>query len=118
MREEWTLGTPKSYRVEKMALSKDREALIVNDSLTLRGIPTDAFDYRLGNRSALDWVVHQYQVHLDKRTGITSDPNLWGEEADDEEYIVRLVKQVVAVSLATNETVRSLPAEVGGGLVS
>ncbi len=118
LREEWASGKPKSYRVQKMVLSKNREALIVNDSLTLRGIPADAFEYRLGNRTALDWVVDQYQVHLDKPTGTTSDPNMWGEEAEDEEYIVRLVKQVVAVSVATNEIVRSLPSELGDGLAS
>lgn len=43
-------------------------------------------EYRLGNRSALEWVVDQYQVSTDKRSGITSDPN----RDDDPEYIVRL----------------------------
>ena len=42
---------PLSYRVDRMKLNKDKTALIVNDSLTLAGIPTDAFVYRLGNRS-------------------------------------------------------------------
>jgi len=112
--EEWTKGMPKSYRVEKMVLARDKTALIVNESLTLSGIPSDVFGYRLGNRSALDWVIDQYQVYTDKRSGITSDPNLWGEERDDEEYIVRLVKQVVAVSLETNEIVRGLPEDFLG----
>jgi predicted helicase len=42
-------------------------------------------DYRLGNRSALDWVIAQYRVKLDKRSGIVNDPN-W---LDDEEYTER-----------------------------
>ena len=54
---------PLSYRVEdKMRLSKDKTQLKVNPSLTLSGIPPEAFDYRLGNRSALEWVIDQYQV--------------------------------------------------------
>ena len=65
---------PLSYRVEKMRLSKDKTALMVNDSLTLAGIPPEVFDYRLGNRSALDWVIDQYQVSEDKRSGITLRP--------------------------------------------
>ena len=57
-----TRGVPLSYRVDsKMRLSKDKSALKVNDSLTLSGIPAEAFEYRLGNRSALDWVIDQYQ---------------------------------------------------------
>ena len=70
-----------------MRLSKDKTALTVNPSLTLAGIPPEAFQYRLGNRSALEWVIDQYQVSEGKRSGIRSDTN----RADDPEYIVRLV---------------------------
>ena len=58
-----------------MRLSKDKTQLKVNDSLTLARIPPEVFDYRLGNRIALDWVIDQYQISTDKRSGITSDPN-------------------------------------------
>jgi predicted helicase len=88
-----------------MALSKDRTRLTVNDSLTLAGIPKEAFDYRLGNRSALEWVIDQYRVTTDKRSGIRSDPN----RPDDPEAIVRLVGQVVAVSVETVRVVVGLP---------
>ena len=101
---------PLSYRVDRMKLSKDKTALIVNDSLTLTGIPPDAFAYRLGNRSALEWVIDQYRLKTDKRSHIPSDPN----RPDDEEYIVRLVGQVVRVSVETVEIVRGLPGESGG----
>ena len=100
---------PLSYRVDRMKLSKDKTALIVNDSLTLAGIPPDVFAYRLGNRSALEWVIDQYRLKTDKRSGIHSDPN----RPDDEEYIVRLVGQVVRVSLETVEIVRGLPEDSG-----
>ncbi len=115
--EPWPLawiesrGVPLSYRVEKMRLAKDKLSLVVNDSLTLGKIPPEVFEYRLGNRSALDWVVDQYQVSEDKRSGIRSDPN----RADDPEYIVRLVGQVVRASVETVEIVNGLPAEFGGG---
>ncbi len=98
---------PLSYRVEKMKLAKDKTSLRVNDSLALAGIPPETFEYHLGNRSALEWVIDQYQVSEDKRSGIVSDPN----RADDPEYIVRLVGQVVRVSVETVKIVNSLPAE-------
>ncbi len=56
---------------------------------------------------ALEWVIDQYQVSTDKRSGITSDPN----RADDPEYIVRLVGQVVRVSVETVKVVAGLPGE-------
>ena len=88
---------------------RTRRSLAVNDSLTLAGIPAEVFEYRLGNRSALEWVVDQYQVSEDKRSGIRSDPN----RADDPEYIVRLVGQVVRVSIETVRIVNGLPVEFG-----
>lgn len=89
-----------------MRLSKERSALVVNESLTLAGIPPDVFDYRLGNRSALEWVIDQYRVKKDRRSGIRSDPNGYSE---DERYIVELVGRVVAVSLETVQIVEQLP---------
>ena len=100
-----TPGQPISWRVEKMRLSKDKRQLRYNDFLTLEGIPAQAFAYRLGNRSALEWIIDQYRVKTDKRSGIVNDPN----RADEPQYIVDLVGRVVAVSLETVEIVEGLP---------
>src|SRR5438876_2692939 len=97
-----------------MRLSKDKTTLTYNQFLTLTDIPKEAFEYRLGNRSALEWVIDQYQVSTDKRSGITSDPN----RADDEEYIVRLVGRVVTVSVETVKLVKALPPVVATTIVT
>jgi predicted helicase len=101
-------GVPLDLRVERMKLSKDKTTLIYNGFLTLEGIPAEVHDYRLGNRSALDWVIDQYRVERAKSDPdqIVSDPN----HADDPEYILRLVGQVVTVSVETMKLVRSLPS--------
>jgi predicted helicase len=88
-----------------MRLSKDKTQLVYNDFLTLGGIPAETFEYRLGNRSALEWIIDQYQVKTDKRSGIVNDPN----RLDDPEYIVRLIGKVITVSLDTMEIVKGLP---------
>lgn len=93
-----------SYRVEKMRLNKAKDSLIYNESLTLQGIPSEIYQYRLGNRSALEWVIDQYQVKVDKRSGIVNDPN----NLDDEQYILRLIKQVITVSLETVKIVKTI----------
>jgi len=98
-------GEKLDYRVEKMKLSKDKTTLIYNRFLALSGIPAAIYEYRLGNRSALEWIVDQYQVSTDKRSGIVNDPN----REDDPEYILRLIGQVISVSLETVRIVKSLP---------
>ena len=100
-----------SFRVEKMRLNpKDKSELRYNDFLTLRGIPAATFDYRLGNRSALEWVIDQYRVSTDARSGIVNDPNRTEGENADPTYIVRLIKQVITVSLETQQIIAALPS--------
>ncbi|RKU11059.1 DNA helicase [Candidatus Poribacteria bacterium] len=98
-------NVPLNWRVEKMKLSKDKTSLIYNDFLTLDFIPAKTYDYRLGTRSALEWIVDQYRIKTDKRSGIVNDPN----RADDPQYIVRLIGQVISVSLETVDIVGGLP---------
>jgi predicted helicase len=99
-----------SFRVDRMKLSKDKSELRYNDFLLLRAIPAAAFDYRLGNRSALEWVIDQYRVSTDPRSGIVNDPNrLEGDQADPK-YILRLIGQVITVSLETQQIIASLPS--------
>ena len=69
------------YRVTKMRWAdKERSTLHYNDWITLAGIPSEAHDYVIGPRSALDWLVDRYRVSTDKPTGIVNDPNDWGLE--------------------------------------
>ena len=96
---------PFSWCVEKMRLSKDKTQIIYNDSLIIDGIPAKTFEYRLGNRSALEWVIDQYRVKIDKRSGIVNNPN----RTDNPRYIVKLIQKVITVSLETVEIVGGLP---------
>ena len=91
-----------------MALDKEQGTIKVNSSLTLAGIPVEVFDYVLGTRSALEWVVDQYVCETDPHTGITSDPN----DPADEQFIVRLIERVTAVSLSTVKLLKELPASI------
>jgi len=95
-----------SYLVEKMRLTKEKDAMVYNETLTLKGIPPEIFQYRLGNRSALEWVIDQYQVKTDKKSGIVNDPN----RQDDEQYILRLIGQIITVSLETVRIVGEIHA--------
>jgi predicted helicase len=102
-------GAPLNWRVDKMKLTPDKTALIYNNFLTLEGIPPEVFAYKLGNRSALEWVIDQYKVSTDSRSGITNDPNRPG----DEPYITRLLGQIITVRLETLNIINTLPGLEG-----
>ncbi len=96
---------PLDWNVEKMKLSRDKTQIVYNKFLTIDGIPPEVFDYRLGTRSALEWVIDQYRVKIDKRSGIVNDPN----RADDPQYVVKLIGKVITVSLETVDIIKNLP---------
>jgi predicted helicase len=99
-------GEQLDLRVERMKLTTDKTAIVYNSFLTLKGIPPETDKYRIGNRSALEWVVDQFQISIDQRSGISNDPN----RADDPRYILGLIGKVITVSLETSKIVCSLPA--------
>ena len=110
----WNAEAPNAYRVEKMAFggparSPDRTRIVYNAGITLAGIPEAAHEYRLGSRSALEWVMERYRITTHKESGIVNDPNDWAAEQGQPRYILDLVKRLTAVSVRTAAIVESLP---------
>ncbi|MBW3638179.1 MAG: hypothetical protein KY445_17175, partial [Armatimonadetes bacterium] len=98
-------GLKFSFRVEKMRWLDEKTKLKVNQSIELSGFTPEMFEYKLGNRNALDWVVESYRVKRDERSGLTSDPNRVGEQS----FILDLIGRVATVSLETQRLVGELP---------
>lgn len=97
-------GLPPSSRIERMVLSSDSRELRVNDSLRLRGLPVESSQYRIGNRTALEWIIDQYQVKTLDNKGSTADPN----KLDSPDYIIDLVGKVARVSVETVKIISDL----------
>jgi len=97
---------PDTSKSSKVA---DKTVIEFNDWITVRNIPKRCHEYPLGSRSALDWVVDQWQIKTHKESGIVNDPNTWAEERDDPRYILDLIGRVVTVSMHTLDIIESLP---------
>lgn len=106
-----------SYVVKKMKFGKkldpetnrkvnDRSKIIFNSDITYENIPEKAYEYIVNGRSAIEWIMDQYQVKTDKKSGITDDPNDFSE---DPKYIFNLLLRIINVSVQTVDLVNSLP---------
>lgn len=101
-----------SYEVKKMKFAKvkksekDRSTIIFNTDITIRNIPDKAYEYIVNGRSAIEWIMDQYQVKTDKKTGITDNPN---DFSDDPKYIFNLLLRIINVSVQTVDLVNRLP---------
>ena len=108
-------GEP-DYRVTKMKFAKkrnndgklenDRSTIIFNDTITISNIPSKAYQYIVNGRSAIEWIMDQYRVKTDKKSGITDDPN---DYSDDSKYIFNLLLRIINVSVQTMDLINQLP---------
>lgn len=113
---EITIAEKPSYKVTKMRFAKKRDekgksvndlsTIIFNSDITISNIPEKAYEYVVNGRSAIEWIIDQYQVKTDKKSGITDDPN---DYSDDEKYIFNLLLRIINVSIQTVELINSLP---------
>jgi predicted helicase len=90
---------------------KDGGQIIVDSATTLSGIPPEAWDYRLGNRSALEWILDQYKEKKPKDPTIREKFKTY-RFADYKEKVIDLLMRVTAVSVRTvkiTDTMRKTP---------
>ena len=74
--------------------------VVVDADTQITGIPAEAWAYRLGNRSAIDWVLDQHKEKKPKDPTIAAKFNTY-RFADYKERMIELLARVVRVSVDT-----------------
>ncbi|MGJ8617991.1 MAG: type ISP restriction/modification enzyme [Sulfitobacter sp.] len=88
----------------KPSLKADKDAgtITLDSETTLSGIPPECWDYKLGNRSGLEWVLDQYKEKTPRDPTIREKFNTY-RFADYKEDVVKLLGRVARVSVETME---------------
>ena len=86
---------------------KDKGTITLDERTTLSGVPEKAWEYRLGSRSALEWVLDQYKEKKPKDPTIREKFNNY-RFSDHKERVIDLLRRVCTVSVATTEIVDSM----------
>ena len=76
----------------------------------LTGVPPDAWNYKLGNRSALEWILDQHKEKTPKDPTIREKFNTY-RFADHKEKVIDLLKRVTRVSVETMKIVEAMRTE-------
>lgn len=115
--------TPDPKRAEgttpavKLKSDPDNGIVVLDTETTLSGIPPEAWRYRLGNRSAIDWVLDQHKEKTPKDPTVREKFNTY-RFADYKEQVVDLLARVVTVSLETvaiTDAMAAVPAVARAG---
>ncbi len=94
----------------KLKADKEQGTIILDEQTELKGIPPEAWEYRLGNRSALEWVLDQYKEKKPKDPTIREKFNTY-KFADHKEDVIKLLGRVCVVSVKTVKIVGEMGEE-------
>jgi predicted helicase len=101
--DEVKAGKPKA----KLKADKETGMISLDERTWLDGIPPAAWDYKLGNRSALEWILDQYKEKTPKDPTIREKFNTY-KFADYKDKVIDLLKRVTTVSVKTVEIMREM----------
>ncbi|WP_246206558.1 type ISP restriction/modification enzyme [Propylenella binzhouense] len=93
----------------KALLKADKEngTIRLDTETQLSGVPKEAWDYRLGNRSGLEWILDQYREKTPKDPTIREKFNTY-RFADYKEKVIDLLMRVTRVSVETMAIVEAM----------
>jgi predicted helicase len=99
----------KASKIPKAKLKADKTNGVIelDENTSLSGIPVEAWDYKLGNRSALEWILDQYKEKKPKDATIAEKFNVY-RFADYKESVIDLLMRVCRVSVETVKIVDAM----------
>lgn len=111
MVSEETSDYGRKYRIKTKLRADIEKGIIEIDELTyLTGVPKSAWDYKLGNRSALEWILDQYKEKKPSDPTIAEKFNNY-RFADYKDHVIDLLKRVCTVSVETVKIVEKMGKE-------
>lgn len=101
---------PKEQPKAKLKADKETGEIVLDENTTLSGVPAIAWQYKLGNRSALEWVLDQYKESKPKDPTIAEKFNTY-HFADYKKQVIDLLNRVCTVSVQTMDIINQMTGE-------
>ena len=108
-------GSAPRVMLRANAGDKERGEIHIDSETVLRDVPADAWRYKLGNRSALEWVLDQYKEKKPRDPTIAAKFNTY-RFADYKEDVIGLLLRVCTVSVRTMEIVDGMAVHRDGAV--
>jgi predicted helicase len=101
-------GSPLRGPITRLIARKEQGIIEIDTATTLRGVPAEAWEYRLGTYSALEWILERYKEKKPKDPTIAEKFNTY-RFADYKEQVIDLLTRVCTVSVETMKIVKEMP---------
>jgi len=101
--------SPKENPKPKLKAIKEKGTIILDGNTTISGLPDEVWEYKLGNRSAIEWILNQYQETTYSKKVIETSPDKKTlhdnfnnyKFADFKDHVIDLIKRLTTVSVKT-----------------
>ena len=100
--------SPSPTPTPRLIARKDQGLIEIDTQTTLRGVPAEAWEYRLGTYSALEWILERYKEKKPKDPTIAEKFNTY-RFAEYKEQVIDLLMRVCTVSVETMKIVKEMP---------
>lgn len=94
----------------KLKADKQNGTIEIDELTTLKEIPKEVWEYKLGNRGAVEWILDQYKEKKPKDKTIAEKFNTY-KFADYKEQVITLIQKVTTVSVQTMKIIREMEKE-------
>ncbi|MEN9610650.1 MAG: hypothetical protein RLZZ628_1464 [Bacteroidota bacterium] len=91
----------------KLKADKTNNCIEIDEITKLCGVPEAAWDYKLGNRSALEWILDQYKPSKPSDPTIAAQFNTY-QFSDYKEQVIDLLQKICRVSAETIQIIEQL----------
>ena len=91
----------------KLRADKTADTIEIDELTFIKDIPKEAWEYKLGNRSAIEWILDQYKEKKPKDPTIAEKFNTY-RFADYKEQVIELIKKVTTVSVETIKIIQEM----------
>ncbi len=91
----------------KLCFNKNKDEIFIDENTKLKNIPKIALEYKLGNRSALEWILDQYKEKKPHDKTIFEKFNNY-KFSDYKTEVIDLLKRVCTISVETMKIVNQM----------
>ena len=111
--------SPKENPKTKLKKDKKTTEIFLDENTSLIGIPEKAFEYKIGNRSAIEWILNQYKEKTYSKNVLEKYPDkkILNDKfnnykfADYKEQIIDLIKRIATISIETIKIINQMRTE-------
>lgn len=98
----------KNYKLKvKLKADKTQGVIAIDEHTYIQGVPNSAWAYKLGNRSAIEWVLDQYKEKKYTDKTIAEKFNTY-RFADYKNHVIDLLKRICTVSVETIKIIEEM----------